>query len=243
MELAINEVSDITYLCELIPPSCFRKKAGGINSQTLRYNLCRTSCSISYLLIKGGHMKRFLIGLGIVVLIVIVAIAGFAGIYNSIVSKHETITAKWAQVENQLQRRNDLIPNLVNTVKGYAAHEKTVLENITNARSQWGKATTVEEKVKAAGAVDAALARLLLVVENYPNLKADQTFLKLMDELSGTENRIAVERMRYNEAVRDYNITVRSFPGNFVAGMFGYKVATEYFKAEAQARAVPEVKF
>jgi LemA protein len=188
-------------------------------------------------------MKRFLIGLGIVVLIVIVAIAGFAGIYNSIVSKHETITAKWAQVENQLQRRNDLIPNLVNTVKGYAAHEKTVLENITNARSQWGKATTVEEKVKAAGAVDAALARLLLVVENYPNLKADQTFLKLMDELSGTENRIAVERMRYNEAVRDYNITVRSFPGNFVAGMFGYKPATQYFKAEERAKTVPEVKF
>jgi LemA protein len=146
-------------------------------------------------------------------------------------------------VENQLQRRNDLIPNLVNTVKGYAAHEKTVFEEVTNARSQWGKASTVEEKVKAAGAIDAALARLLLVVENYPNLKADQTFLRLMDELSGTENRIAVERMRYNEAVRDYNITVRRFPGNLIAGIFGYKVATEYFKAEEKAKTVPEVKF
>jgi len=189
---------------------------------------------------QGGKMKRFLIGLGVVVLLIVVS---FAAVYNGIVSKHETITANWAQVENQLQRRNDLIPNLVNTVKGYAAHEKTVFEDVTNARSQWAKAGTVEEKVKAASGIDAALARLLLVVENYPNLKADQTFLKLMDELSGTENRIAVERMRYNQAVRDYNITVRSFPGNFVAGLFGYKVATEYFKAEAQAKAVPEVSF
>jgi LemA protein len=188
-------------------------------------------------------MKGFLIGLGIVVLIVVIVVMGFAGVYNAIVSKHETITAKWAQVENQLQRRNDLIPNLVNTVKGYAAHEKSVFENVTNARSQWAKASTVEEKVKAAGALDSALSRMLLVVENYPTLKADQTFLSLMDELAGTENRIAVERMRYNESVRDYNITVRTFPGNIIAGMFGYKPATEYFKAEERAKAVPEVKF
>jgi LemA protein len=185
-------------------------------------------------------MKKFLIGLAVVLVLIMVS---FVGVYNGIVSKHETITAKWAQVENQLQRRNDLIPNLVNTVKGYAAHEKTVLEDVTNARSQWGKAGTLEEKVKAAGAIDAALARLLLVVENYPNLKADQTFLKLMDELSGTENRIAVERMRYNEAVMDYNVTIRMFPGNVVGGMFGYRPATEYFKAEERAKAVPEVKF
>jgi len=188
-------------------------------------------------------MKKFLIGLVVIVAIVLLVMMSFAGIYNGIVSKHETITAKWAQVENQLQRRNDLIPNLVNTVKGYAAHEKTVFEDVTNARSQWAKATTVEEKVKAAGAIDASLARLLLVVENYPNLKANDTFLKLMDELSGTENRIAVERMRYNEAVKDYNITVRVFPSNVIAGMFGYKPATEYFKAEEKAKAVPEVKF
>lgn len=188
-------------------------------------------------------MKSFLIVLGILAVLAIVIIGSFVSVYNGIVSKHETITAKWAQVENQLQRRNDLIPNLVNTVKGYAAHEKTVFEDITNARSQWGKANTVEDKVKAAGAVDAALSRLLLVVENYPNLKADQTFLKLMDELAGTENRIAVERMRYNESVQDYNITVRTFPGNVVAGMFGYKAATGYFKAEEKAKAVPEVKF
>ncbi|PIP19384.1 MAG: LemA family protein [Candidatus Omnitrophica bacterium CG23_combo_of_CG06-09_8_20_14_all_41_10] len=185
-------------------------------------------------------MKKIIIGL---VIAVVVLIAVVIGAYNGIVSKHETITAKWAQVENQLQRRNDLIPNLVNTVKGYAAHEKTVFEEVTNARSQWAKAGTTEEKVKAAGAVDAALGRLLLVAENYPNLKADQTFLRLMDELSGTENRIAVERMRYNESVQDYNITVRIFPGNIIAGRFGYKPATGYFKAEEKAKAVPEVKF
>jgi LemA protein len=185
-------------------------------------------------------MKKVLIVLGIV--IVVIALS-FISVYNGIVSKHETISASWAQVENQLQRRNDLIPNLVSSVKGYAAHEKTVLEDITNARSQWAKASTLDEKVKAAGAVDTALARLLLVVENYPNLKADQTFLKLMDELSGTENRIAVERMRYNEAVKDYNVTVRMFPGNVIARIAGYKAATEYFKAEEKAKTVPKVEF
>lgn len=185
-------------------------------------------------------MKGILIGLVAVILIVGVAVAS---IYNGIVTKHETITAKWAQVENQLQRRNDLIPNLVNSVKGYAAHEKTVFEDVTKARSQWAGATNLDDKVKAAGQMDTALARLLLVVENYPQLKADQTFLQLMDELSGTENRIAVERMRYNDAVKDFNITVRRFPANIVAGMFGYKPATEYFKAEEKAKTVPEVKF
>lgn len=185
-------------------------------------------------------MRNVLIGLIAVVVVIGIAIAS---IYNGIVTKHETITAKWAQVENQLQRRSDLIPNLVNTVKGYAAHEKTVLEDVTNARSRWAGASTLDDKVKAAGQMDAALARLLLVVENYPQLKADQTFLQLMDELSGTENRIAVERMRYNEAVRDFNITVRRFPANIVASMFGYKAATEYFKAEEKAKAVPEVRF
>lgn len=185
-------------------------------------------------------MKKFLIGLAVVI---VLAVAGFVSIYNNIVTLHENITAKWAQVENQLQRRNDLIPNLVNTVKGYAAHEKTVFEDVTLARSQWAKATSVEDKVNAAAKIDSALARLLLVVENYPTLKADQTFLRLMDELAGTENRVAVERMRYNEAVRQYNTTIRIFPGNFVGGVLGYKVATAYFKAEEKAKSVPEVKF
>ena len=185
-------------------------------------------------------MKKFLIVLGVIALVIILSLVG---LYNGIVSKNETITASWAQVENQLQRRNDLIPNLVNTVKGYAAHEKSVFEEVTAARSAWAKAGTVDEKVKAASQVDSALSRLLLVAEDYPNLKANDTFLKLMDELSGTENRIAVERMRYNQAVRDYNVTVRMFPGNIVAKRFGYKIATEYFKAEEKAKGVPEVKF
>jgi len=185
-------------------------------------------------------MNKFL--LGVVIVLGLIAIS-VVSVYNGIVSKHENITAKWAQVENQLQRRNDLIPNLVNSVKGYTAHEKTVLEDVTNARSQWANASTLEEKVKAASNIDRALARLLLVVENYPDLKADQTFLKLMDELSGTENRIAVERMRYNEAVMSYNITVRTFPGNIIARSFGYKTATEYFKAEEKAKTPPEVRF
>ena len=185
-------------------------------------------------------MKAFLIGVAVVILI---GIAGCVSLYNTIVSLHENITAKWAQVDNQIQRRADLIPNLVNTVKGYAAHEKTVFEDVTKARSQWAGAKSVDEKVAAAGTMDSALARLIAVAENYPQLKADQTFLRLMDELSGTENRIAVERMRYNEAVRDFNITVRRFPGNIVAGIFGYRPATEYFKAEERAKAVPQVVF
>ena len=188
-------------------------------------------------------MKNILIALGVLVVIGIILVFSCVGIYNGIVTKHETITAKWAQVESQMQRRVDLIPNLVNTVKGYIGYEKGVLTEVTAARSAWAKASTLDEKVKAAGAVDAALGRLIMVTENYPNLKADQSFLKLMDELAGTENRIAVERMRYNEAVQDYNISVRTFPGNIIAGMSGFKPATEYFKSEEKAKIVPEVKF
>lgn len=192
---------------------------------------------------KNGRnigMKKILIILGVIVIVIAIT---FAGIYNSIVTKNESITAKWAQVENQLQRRNDLIPNLVNSVKGYAAHEKTVFDDVTKARSQWASANTVNDKVNAASGMDSALGRLIAVAENYPQLKADGTFLKLMDELSGTENRIAVERMRYNESVMDFNIAVRRFPGNIVAGIFGYKPASQYFQAEEKASAVPEVRF
>ena len=184
-------------------------------------------------------MKKILIGLAVVVLVIIVT---FISVYNGIVSKHETITSKWAQVENQLQRRNDLIPNLVNSVKGYAAHEKGVFEAVTNARSQWAKAGSVNEKVKAAGSLDSALSRLLFVAENYPLLKADNTFLKLMDELAGTENRIAVERRRYNETVKTLNIKVRSFPTNILAGMFGFEKAA-FFEVPEAAKAVPKVEF
>lgn len=185
-------------------------------------------------------MKGFLIGL--VVVLVLVAFAGISS-YNNIVTLNETISAKWAQVESQLQRRNDLIPNLVNTVKGYAAHERGIFIQVTEARSKWAGANTIEQKVAAASEMDSALARLLVVVENYPNLKADQTFLRLMDELAGTENRIAVERMRYNEAVKDYNVEIRRFPGNIIAGLYKYQRATEYFKAEEKAKIVPKVEF
>lgn len=198
---------------------------------------------------EAGFKRRFykmkILLFGLILLIVFGMIVGLSvvPVYNGIVAKHEAITAKWAQVENQLQRRNDLIPNLVNSVKGYAAHERGVFEDVTLARSQWAAANSRDEKVKAASAIDSALSRLIAVAENYPVLKADGAFLRLMDELSGTENRIAVERMRYNDAVREYNVSVRSFPGNFIARKFGYKVATEYFKAEDKAKVVPEVKF
>jgi LemA protein len=162
---------------------------------------------------------------------------------NNLVAKHESIISSWAQVENQMERRFELIPNLVNTVKGYAEHEKSLLEEITNIRSQWAKANSTEEKVKVADSLDLALSRLIMVTENYPNLKADHVFSKLMDELAGTENRIAVERMRYNDVVRGYNVAIKSFPGVLIARMLQYSPATTYFQAEGKAKTVPEVKF
>lgn len=185
-------------------------------------------------------MKKVLL---VVVAALVVLIISGIGIYNNLVSSGENVKASWAQVENVLQRRADLIPNLVNTVQGYAAHEKTVFMEITKARSAWANAATQDDKIKAASSMDSAISRLLLVAENYPTLKADSTFLKLQDELAGTENRISVERMRYNEAVRGYNVFLRIFPSNVVANMFGFKQFSEYFKAEERAKAVPEVKF
>lgn len=186
-------------------------------------------------------MKNFTI---IAVLLVLATCAVFMSVYNGIVSKNEVIAAKWSQVENQLQRRNDLIPNLVNSVKGYAVHEKTIFEDVAKARSQWSQSASIDDKVKAASGMDSAVSRLLAVAENYPQLKADGTFLRLMDELSGTENRISVERMRYNDAVMDFNVTVRRFPGNLVAGMYGLKPVSGYFKADEKSKTtVPVVKF
>ncbi|HXE81675.1 MAG TPA: LemA family protein [Vicinamibacterales bacterium] len=162
--------------------------------------------------------------------------------YNRFVSQEEAIKAQWAQVENQLQRRNDLIPNLVETVKGYAAHEKEVFENIAQARARLAGATTPEETIAAANAQSAALARLLAIVENYPQLKANEQFNRLMDELAGTENRIAVERMRYNERVQEYNTLRRQFPSNITAGIFGFK-EYPFFEAPESAKQVPKVNF
>src|ERR1700752_2537832 len=162
--------------------------------------------------------------------------------YNKFVGQEEAIKAQWAQVQNQLQRRNDLIPNLVETVKGYAQHEESVYKGIAHSRSKLLAAKAPEETIQAANQQTAALGRLLAVVENYPQLRANEQFNKLMDELSGTENRIAVERMRYNERVQEYNTSRRQFPANVTARLFGFK---EYplFNAPTAAEQVPKVNF
>jgi LemA protein len=162
--------------------------------------------------------------------------------YNRFVTQEEGIKAQWAQVENQLQRRNDLIPNLVETVKGYATHEASVYKDIADARSRLLAAKSPEETIAAANQQTTALGRLLAVVENYPQLKANEQFNRLMDELSGTENRIAVERMRYNEKVQEYNTTRRRFPSNVTAKLFGFQ-EYPFFQAPAEAKQVPKVDF
>jgi len=176
-------------------------------------------------------------------LILVVALVPLTGCsYNKFVGQEEAIKAQWAQVENQLQRRNDLIPNLVETVKGYAQHEEGVYKDIADARSKLLAAKSPEETIQAANQQTAALGRLLAVVENYPQLRANEQFNRLMDELSGTENRIATERMRYNEKIQEYNTSRRQFPGNITARVFGFK---EYplFEAPAEAKQVPKVNF
>lgn len=162
--------------------------------------------------------------------------------YNQFVAQEEGIKAQWAQVENQLQRRNDLIPNLVSTVKGYAAHEQGVFEAVAESRAKLAGAKSPEETIKAANEQSSALSRLLLVVENYPQLKANEQFNRLSDELSGTENRIAVERMRYNERVQAYNTLRRRFPSNITATLFSFK-EYPFFQAPAAAQQVPKVEF
>jgi len=179
----------------------------------------------------------------VVGVITLLVVGTAAGSYNSLVQRHEAIQESWAQVENVLQRRYDLIPNLVNTVKGYAAHERALFEEVTRLHSQWGEANTVDEKVAAAQGLEGALGRLLLVVERYPELKANQNFLALQDELAGTENRIAVERRRYNESIRSYNVAVRGFPSNLMAALVGLKPSTAYFESAAEAKVVPKVEF
>jgi len=178
----------------------------------------------------------------VVVVILLILFLSIKGTYNSLVRLDEGIKGAWAQVENQLQRRYDLIPNYVETVKGYARFEKEVLLKVTEARARVGGAGSVKEKIDANNELSSALSRLLVVVERYPDLKANQNFIRLQDELAGTENRIAVERRRYNEAVREYNVKIRSFPTNILAGMFGFTRA-EFFEAPAEAKEAPKVKF
>ena len=162
--------------------------------------------------------------------------------YNTMVAMRETVEAAWAQVENQLQRRNDLIPNLVEVTKGYATHEREVFEKIADARARLLSSGSRADKIDAANEMTGALGRLLAIAERYPDLKANQQFAKLSDELAGTENRIAVERMRYNDGVRAYNTYIQSFPNNLYAGAFGFQ-QEKYFEAPEDAKKVPKVDF
>lgn len=175
--------------------------------------------------------------------LVVIAAVGLSGCsYNRFVSQEEAIKTQWAQVENQLQRRNDLIPNLVESVKGIAQQERDVFGQIAESRAKLAGAQTPEQRIQAANEQSSALARLLVVVENYPELRSNEQFARLMDELSGTENRLAVERMRYNERVQEYNTSRRRFPSNVTAGIFGFE---EYplFNAPPEAERVPRVDF
>lgn len=166
-----------------------------------------------------------------------------SGVYNDLVVQREDISGKWAQVDVALTRRADLIPNLVETVKGMAAQERSVIESVASARAALVGAGSRQEKIEANARLDTALARLLVVVENYPNIKSNENFLRLQDELAGTENRIAVERRKYNEAVQKYNTSIELFPNNMVAGLFSFRRNDAYFRTEPAARTVPKVSF
>ncbi|WP_396954594.1 LemA family protein [Neobacillus sp.] len=187
-------------------------------------------------------LKKGLIGIVIVIAVVVVFGLMLMSSYNNFVSSEENVKQSYAQIENQLQRRLDLIPNLVNTVKGYASHEKEVITSISDARARLAGAKTPGEEATANADLSNALSRLLVVVENYPNLKADRQFSQLMDELAGTENRIAVARKDYNDQVALYNKKVKQFPGAIIARMAGFN-EKEYFKADPKAQQVPQVDF
>jgi LemA protein len=187
-------------------------------------------------------LKTVLIVVGILIVIILIPLSYLRGTYNTLVTMDEGVKAAWAQVENQLQRRYDLIPNLVETVKGYAAHEKEVFIKVTEARSKVAGAKSIGDKIQANNTLSSALARLLVVVERYPDLKANTNFIRLQDELAGTENRISVERRRFNETVRIYNTKIRSFPTNIIAGMFGFEKAT-FFEVPKERQEAPKVKF
>ena len=187
-------------------------------------------------------MKKIWIILGVVVLVLLIFVGSCVSRYNSLVTSQEDIEQKWGQVQNVLKRRADLIPNLVNIVKGYATHEKEIFEEIANARSRLLGAQTPASAAQVDAGMSAALGRLLAISESYPELKANQNFTQLQDELAGTENRIAVERKRYNDAVGVFNKKIRTFPNSVLAG-FANLEKHQYFEADAKDQQVPEVKF
>jgi LemA protein len=187
-------------------------------------------------------MKKSTIAIIVVIVILIAIIAGLVSSYNGVVSLSEEVDNKFATIDTMLQRRADLIPNLVNTVKGYTNQEQAVIDSVTDARAKLAGANSVEEKANADQELTSALNNLLVVVENYPDLKSSQNFINLSDELAGTENRIATARKDYNDAVKEYNTKIKRFPTNIVSGMFGYG-EKEYFQASEGSEEVPTVDF
>jgi len=188
-------------------------------------------------------MSKALIVLAVLILLALFAFGQYVNVRNTLVSKNEAVKAAWSQVDIVLQRRADLIPNLVETVKGYARQEQTVFGDIAKARSALLSAGTPADRIAANQQLDSALGRLLVVVENYPQLKSNENFLRLQDELAGTENRIAVERKRYNDTLQDYNTYIQQFPHNVFASWAGFKPNNAYFTAAEGSRTVPKVDF
>ncbi|HTS57961.1 MAG TPA: LemA family protein [Terriglobales bacterium] len=188
-------------------------------------------------------MKGLVAVVVVIVVLLLIVFGQYVGVRNTLVTKNEAVKAAWSQVDIVLQRRADLIPNLVETVKGYAQQEQTVFGDIAKARSALLSAGTPQEKIAANGQLDGALGRLLAIVENYPQLKSNENFLRLQDELAGTENRIAVERKRYNDTLQDYNTYVQQFPHNIFAAWAGFKPNEAYFTASEGSREVPKVNF
>lgn len=188
-------------------------------------------------------MSKFAIVFGTIAVLILLCAGKYVSVKNTLIAKNEAVKTAWSQVDIVLQRRADLIPNLVETVKGYAKQEQTVFGDIARARSQLLSAGTPQQKISANSQLDGALGRLLAIAENYPQLKSNENFLRLQDELAGTENRIAVERQRYNDTLKDYNVYVQQFPNSVFASSLGFKPNAAYFAASEGSREVPKVNF
>jgi len=198
---------------------------------------------MSTVLRNEEQMKIGLIVIGVLVLLVLVVFGSAIGARNTLVTEREAVNGAWSQVDVALQRRADLIPNLVATVQGFAKQEQAVIKEVTDARAALGGARNPQEKIDANSRLDGALSRLLVVVENYPQIKSNENFLRLQDELANTENKIAVERRKYNETVQKYNTDIELFPNNIAASLFGFHRNDAYFKTEPGARTPPKVQF